>query len=418
MSDETKLQNSTPRRLEIRKRVEPIFVLGIITTFSISLLLAAAQAAPPANKETARMVGLRGLSEEELASLGLRSTGIPGIFRHVRPPANFDPVGASDVELARYGFPSRPPDTHSVRYRQWKTTFSRPLRFADRPLSTGDKNRLRSIHPRPRPIMQTYTFNPNWSGMLNGNPTGTVFNNGVPNGPVAFGSPSAITDIRAIMTCPNVDGSNPNRVTNVAEWIGIDGYDNLGVNDGLIQAGISVESPGPLTGGFSYGPFSTVISSNSSESTGGVMDMHPPITVNPGDAVLVDITPMFDFSFPFGGGSEAAQSYFFLDLTTGDADSYVMDQSTPLIINYALADWIVEDPGGQIFGTGTPSTVSMAHYGNLFMWDAYATLTSPAGSFIYPGTGTLTPLYFTDSNGNVISTVSVLGKDTLMFFQP
>ena len=43
----------------------------------------------------------------------------PG-FVYDPPPAGFDALTASDVELEQYGFPPRPPQSDSARYSAWK----------------------------------------------------------------------------------------------------------------------------------------------------------------------------------------------------------------------------------------------------------------------------------------------------------
>lgn len=49
------------------------------------------------------------------------------VFTYSLPPSGFDPLTASDAELAKYGFPPRPdPQTAPALYEQWRTMVSAP----------------------------------------------------------------------------------------------------------------------------------------------------------------------------------------------------------------------------------------------------------------------------------------------------
>jgi hypothetical protein len=52
---------------------------------------------------------------------------VQGMTTYPQPPADFDPVTASDSELKRYGFPPRP-DAHKApeAYRHWRALVSVP----------------------------------------------------------------------------------------------------------------------------------------------------------------------------------------------------------------------------------------------------------------------------------------------------
>ena len=49
------------------------------------------------------------------------------VFTYPQPPQGFDPLAASDAELAKYGFPPRPdPQKAPALYEQWKRMVTVP----------------------------------------------------------------------------------------------------------------------------------------------------------------------------------------------------------------------------------------------------------------------------------------------------
>jgi hypothetical protein len=150
---------------------------------------------------------------------------------------------------------------------------------------------------------------------------------------------------------------------------------------------------------------------------GGISSHNSSLTISPGDAIAVYIEPI----------SESAQNYYVVDLSAGTMDSWVMeDKDTnefPMVINYAIGDWIVEDPSGGIAGSGPLASLPMANYGATVMYASEA-FSQSAGNPSYvnnffPGTSPFLGIwYIPGSNQTAISTVSVLSPDVLMFFQP
>lgn len=60
-------------------------------------------------------------------------------FVYDAPPAGFNPLTASDVELEQYGFPPRPPQSDSARYSVWKRA-ARATRVAPQLIPTNIYN--------------------------------------------------------------------------------------------------------------------------------------------------------------------------------------------------------------------------------------------------------------------------------------
>ena len=55
------------------------------------------------------------------ASAATVPTNIPGIHTYAEPPKGFNPVTATDVDLATYGFPARPDkQAKPDQYAQWE----------------------------------------------------------------------------------------------------------------------------------------------------------------------------------------------------------------------------------------------------------------------------------------------------------
>lgn len=420
-----------PNRSDLRTRARRAWTRAVSVPFLlVPMILVFAALAQSVASETpvATQAPLyRNLSDEELAARGLQRTAIAGVFQILPPPANFNPMTATDADLRRYGFPKRPVDLRSAEYHTWERTFSNPLlHFVNKPPLAGPN--LRSLKTKTRLTYGPYTSNSSWSGIVSGTVTANQPSNIVP-----YGDQRAISTLYATMACPNVDGTPVAelQIYAVAEWIGIDGYDDLVDQDGLIQSGITAThqcayyvpnsgglgcTPGPgvncvASCQASYNLFGMVIPNRQAANyLSDISQFTSAITVNPGDIVLVQISPI----------SAAAQEYFFVDLNSNQFDAEYIEVDTtanPMTINYGVADWIVENPEVQVWGATQAS--HMAHYGTTFMWNAHATAAVDPAAWLYPGTGgALLPLYITDANGNTLSSVSTLGQETLMFFQP
>jgi len=259
------------------------------------------------------------------------------------PPEGFDPITASDSELAVYGFPARPSDPAIL------------ARFESHYRRT--KGRMRYIVPEfeLRPILRhpeisgakdaggaTVSF---WSGAVVYAPSGESFKWlqaewVVPNVSTAIGS--------------NNIGSTQNAYVEVA-WVGLD-------NASLLQAGTGTSiSPGGKPSSFLWHEWLP---------PGWVTITNLP--VNGGDLIVVVICT------PSGQGSTTASIYF-TNMTQGLQTSYSLSWpagSNPFTGNQA--EWIVERP------TVTGGSAILPNYGEVVFTGATAVLTN--GTVVDAGT--------------------------------
>src|SRR5690242_1769385 len=85
-----------------------------LSLFSLSAAIALC-AAPAAAQDSPRESREKGAEHHPMARA------------HARPPANFDPLSASDTRLAQFGFPPRPDAaTAPDRYAVWKKLVTAP----------------------------------------------------------------------------------------------------------------------------------------------------------------------------------------------------------------------------------------------------------------------------------------------------
>jgi hypothetical protein len=163
-------------------------------------------------------------------------TNIEGIRTFPAPPANFQPLTASDEELAAYGFPPRPdqkgdPDS----YRVWARAMSIPQKrwYGQlKPRTARGGPGIAAPSPTSSPaVSDAMTFAPttansfNWSGVVNTLPL------------TKYNSKSSFSIMSAQFQIPwpqEAFGSCDNDIDHAAFWIGFDGWKQ---ND-VLQSGV------------------------------------------------------------------------------------------------------------------------------------------------------------------------------------
>ncbi len=132
-----------------------------------------------------------------------------GVRLFKAPPKRFDPRMATDRELLVHGFPARPdPERHPKAYELWHQVLSRPVTVIQ------PQFELMSALPAPAP-----TSGDGWCGSTVTAPKG-----------------DSIQFVGGVWTVPNVVAPRgQNSVCGCAEWVGIDGYDELSPD--IVQAG-------------------------------------------------------------------------------------------------------------------------------------------------------------------------------------
>ncbi|MGA9528162.1 MAG: hypothetical protein WBS24_08610 [Terriglobales bacterium] len=335
-------------------------VLTVIMTLFLSLGTLAA-----AESDAARAIR---------ASAATIPTNIPGIRSYAEPPKGFNPVTATDEDLATYGFPARPDkEAHPAQYVQWE----RAMRLARihrngelKALPGGGLKIPSGSAPLPEAI-QPETGGP--KDIQTNNASGAV----VTSGQKTFNK-NSIEDVICEIIVPTAEFPSNTRACSGEGYIaissvGIDGFvfdtgNGYGF-DPQLEAGIyeQVSCSGDLyyfavagwQGGYSVA-----------------------FNVNPGDV-------LYAAAYTFGGSNSGA---FLEDITSGVYGSYSI--TTSGIVGHT-ANWMVE----RICCTDNEPS-ALANTTNIAIGDGFAE--SEAGKFFYPGSqaSTTEVLNMTDDAGD------------------
>ena len=151
-------------------------------------------------------------------------------FFYPAPPEGFDAAGASDADLAAYGFPQRPALT-SAAYSSWLTMVrAARIRVANPTFrATNIIHRPAVTSSKVAAVGNTSYDSQNWSGIgVTASPSGYF----MANGTYAVG----------VFQVPSIGTENcTNGPYSAAMWVAMDGYVSPGAND-VLQAGVRVDA--------------------------------------------------------------------------------------------------------------------------------------------------------------------------------
>jgi hypothetical protein len=309
------------------------------------------------------------------ASAATVPTNIPGIRTYAEPPNGFNPVMASDEELATYGFPPRPDkQAHPEQYAEWERAMKRAkIRWNGelKPLPSGG-HRMTPVGSSPvSEAAQPEAAGPNQ--ILTNNASGAI----VKSGQKSFNK-NSIEVVSALITVPTVE--EPLETTSCAtsgyaaiSAVGIDGFvTNTGngyAYDPQLEAGVFEQIY--CNGDIYY--FAVV---------GWQGNYNVVLEVNPGDVIAAQ-------TYTFGGST----SYEYIeDYTTLTYEAFSV--TTPGIIG-AAANWIVER-----FCCVGNEPIALANTTDIAFGGALAE--EPSGKYLYPGSQARSTevLTMTDDAGN------------------
>jgi uncharacterized protein YceK len=309
---------------------------------------------------------------ESDAALGIRAsaatvpTNIPGIHTYAEPPKGFNPVTATDEELATYGFPPRPDkQAEPGHYAMWERAMKaakirwngelKPLPGREHaPVPAGSS-------PLPEAV-QSETSAPQRISTVNA--SGVMLT----NKQTKWSNKASFDDISTIMTVPTAELPFDISSCTASDYkefsfVGIDSMvsamgDSLGEFIPGVQGGVYADVPcgggGPP---FYYAEF------------GWQYPLSRGFAVNPGDVFTAEVV--------VSGGSSATA--YLEDLTTQTFSSYSM--STPGVIGQN-ADWIVFRP----CCTGSNNDpFPLANTASIFFNGGWADEGGSAGKQLYPG---------------------------------
>ncbi|MFZ1918506.1 MAG: hypothetical protein WAU58_13095 [Terriglobales bacterium] len=295
-------------------------------------------------------------------------TNITGIHSYAAPPKGFNPVAASDQELATYGLPPRPDQQADPdHYAQWEQAMKaakirwrgelKALPGSEHAMSPAGSSPLpQAVQPQTGP-QQTTTINA--SGVMVTN-TQTSFSSKHSFSQIATLINVAVAQVAFGTTCSDYNTGYPTEISSAGfdgEINPENGYEFLsGVQGGVVAVGC-YNYTAPYTQYWAY-----------------LGEWHNNLTVvdfgvNPGDVFYTYLEVL-----------NSSQTYVLLeDLTLETYDVFTL--STPGIVGKA-ADWMVWRPGG-CSGSGfayycpLPNTVHIS-------FDGAATWTG-GNKYYYPG---------------------------------
>jgi hypothetical protein len=320
------------------------------------------------------------------ASAATVPTNVPGIHTYAEPPKGFNPVAASDEELATYGFPPRPDkQTEPDHYGLWERAMkAAKIRWNGelKPLSDAAHGTIGSgSSPLPEAV-QAQT-GPQQQPNING--SGVIVN----NTQTTWGK-NSFDLVYAVMTVPTAELPIANSSCAANDYktfvsVGIDDvtYPESSTLDGFV--------PG-LQGGF----YSIVPCPSSSGATlyfaqfGWGYPLSRGFAVYPGDVVFADVEP----SGPSGG-------YVYIeDITIATGASYSV--STSGLVGKD-AGWIVFRP------CCVPSTSELYPLANMTSMFFNGAAETGSDKWFYPGSAATTTQIlsmYDDGGDQVIETVN------------
>jgi len=315
---------------------------------------------------------------------------LPGATTVDAPPAGFDPLTASDQDLAYHGFPPRPNQTtDSKEYAHWAkamkasktrlmpsleqtTIFHGPAKPGKLANPTAVENSLSA----PNGKVSNTINSTNWSGYVDF------------SGAISYGSSSYyfIVNDMVVPYAEHPIGTCVGGWFWGSEWNGIDGWNSSDV----LQAGVEFDSY--CTGG-AYGPTISQYYSAWYEwyPNGEVRINNFPVTA--GDDIFVEVWH-----------TSPTQGYAYL---VNENNNQVVEvgftapSGTSLVGN--SAEWVVERP--TVGGLTT-----LTNYTEIPFWDAYAYTEAYA---FYDIDGA-TPIDMLDNSGNLISYPEYVGSEAFV----
>jgi hypothetical protein len=314
---------------------------------------------------------------------------LPGATTIEAPPAGFDPITASDEELAYHGFPPRPKQSVQPKaYATWvKAMKASKLRLVPKleqtaifhgPLKPGKVANPTAVESDPLLSTQASntSYSSNWSGYVD------------LSGATSYGSSSYywVTNDFVVPVAEVAFGTCPGGWDYGSAWSGIDGWrgiDGSGSSD-VLQAGIEFDAycgsgtAGYYSAWYEWYPYAEVRISS--------------LPITAGDDIYVEVW-----------NTSSTQGYAYLvnyNTTQYVVIGFTAPPGTTLVGN--SAEWVVERPNVN----GSPA--NLTNYIIDPFWDA-AAYTWGGNYYVIDGA---TDVDMTDNYGNVISYPEYLGGES------
>ena len=241
-------------------------------------------------------------------------TNLPGVFTYPSPPSGFDPLTASDDQLAAYGFPPRPDKNAEGPYASWEKAMKASKHRIIPVLKVT--NRYHGPNIAVGKVENSSATSNNWSGIVDSTSV------------TSYG-PSSVTDIGSEFVVPVAEqayGVCTGGWDYSSSWVGIDGW-NANAPD-VLQAGTDADAY--CSGGVTTANYDAWIEWFPYTET--VISGFP---VSPGTDMFVRV---------WSTTSTAGHAYLVnLNTNTAVTVAFSAPPGTNLVGN--SAEWIVERPG-------------------------------------------------------------------------
>lgn len=299
------------------------------------------------------------------------------------PPPGFNPLAASDAELAFHGFPPRPDASKNPdAYSHWSklmagakrriTPILRQTNIYHKPaqnLGIADKTAVKpESSGQSTNLSAASTTSTNWSG----------YANYVSSGPF-LGNNSYVFAEWTLPFAQQAFGTCTGNWEYSAHWVGFDGFNSQDV----LQAGS--EADAVCSGG------------STSQYYGLWIEWYPAdevaisnFPINPGDLIMVEV--WYSSSSPHGNA-------YLADLTTQQATSMGFNPPSGTTFSGSSVEWVVEAPT-----VGNDQSALMNY--TAVAWNyatAHSTMNGSSYGPSYAPAGTAYDIYMTTAQGSTIS---------------
>ncbi len=317
-------------------------------------------------------------------SVATEQTNVAGTIAYPQPPAGFDPLAASDADLAQYGFPPRPDEWDAPdAYAHWQKMVSTPQKRLKHPLlqQTTIHNRAATTLSESETVDNgsLAVTSSNWSGYADVGAAGTFKLNN-----------AAIYSEYIVPIAQQPFGVCTGSWDYSSQWVGFDGFNSGDV----LQAGTEVDAycSGSTKSTF-YGPWYEWYPYAETRITN--------LTVAPGNVMGVEV--WYTTATPSGHA-------YLINYSTNTSVSVAFSPPSGTTFIGNSAEWIVEAPtvnGGLAALTNyvaDPFNADYVHSNNVYYYPG----SSPAGTTIYSIT--------MNAGSKPLSVVHLYGNDTLWFY--
>lgn len=324
-------------------------------------------------------------------------TNMPGIRRFPDPPVSFDPVAASDMELASYGFPQRPDAKASPSsYARWvqavksaRTHWTGQLRETGIFHGTMKPSKV-AAPPAPGIENAPNTFNSeNWSGIVLTN-TLTKYNT-----KASFDIAESYWNVPFAQEAFNTNGEGnicDNQYDVVSVWNGLDGSQLAkGGNADVLQAGTTSEvycSGGDTTYYMPYAWIEWVPAAEIAE-----------FYVYTGDDMYVSTSAL----------SATTGQISLIDLTRDIYDNITITAPSGTSLVGSSAEWIIERPSYECGPGPTVCLYPLANYTMDFFFGAVAFNNS--GHIFNAGSQTASTYQVSMYDGSDVISIELAGTE-------